>query len=113
MKRKALIYISLFQSLGILIYCSLVGLIFWKGNQWFGTMNRYLGPVLFLSLFVVSAAICLLIFGGQAFLLFWEKKKPKQALQLLSYTTGWLVLFVLSIMLTIVLIKYIKKPTAA
>ena len=83
---------SLLQALGTTAYVSLVALIFWRGNQWFGKMNPYLGPVLVLTLLVISAIICALIVFAKPFLL-WQTKKPKKALKLVAYTAGWLVLF--------------------
>lgn len=88
--------IAVFQALGLVAYCGLVGLLIWRGNKWFGPMTGFLGPLLFLSLFVVSALICALIGLGHPFLLFWEGKKPKEALKLVTYTAAWLALFVLS-----------------
>ncbi len=38
-------------------YVALVGILFWRGNEIFGKMNNYLGPVMFLILFIVSALI--------------------------------------------------------
>ena len=91
-KTKPLLLTSLLQALGTTAYVSLVALIFWRGNQWFGKMNPYLGPVLVLTLLVISAIICALIVFAKPFLL-WQTKKPKKALKLVAYTAGWLVLF--------------------
>lgn len=71
----------------------------WKGNTWFGQMNNYLGPVLVLSLLVVSVLICALIAAGYPFLIFWDKKNTKEALTLIAYTAGWLMLFVILAMI--------------
>ena len=95
--------VALFQALGLVVYCGLVGLLIWRGNKWFGPMTGFLGPLLFLSLFVVSALICALIGLGHPFLLFWEGKKPEEALRLVAYTAAWLILFVISFM-TVLLI---------
>ena len=99
LKKPSLPFVGFLQALGLTIYCSLVGLIIWKGNAWFGNMNNFLGPILFLSLFVVSALICALIAGGYPFLVFWDKKNTKEAISLVVYTVLWLVSFVLLFML--------------
>ena len=48
---------------------------------------------MFLVLFVVSALISALIVLGYPFLLFWEKKKTKEALHLVVCTTLWIAFF--------------------
>lgn len=95
MKKMSFPFIGFLQALGLSIYCALVGVVFWKGNAWFGNINNSLGPFAMLSLFVVSALICALIALGYPLIIFWDKKNTKQALQLVSYTAGWLMLFVI------------------
>jgi hypothetical protein len=90
------------QAFGLVSYCALVGLIFWKGEELFGRMNNYVGPVLLLSLLSVSVLICALIVLGYPFILFWEDKKPKEAVRLVGYTTGWLAFFVIFIMIGLI-----------
>jgi len=81
------------QALGLVIYCGLVGLLFWRGETWFGPMYTFLGPVLLLVVFVASALISALIALGHPFILFWEKKQTAKALKLVIYTAAWLVFF--------------------
>lgn len=102
-EKKKLSCVALYQALGIAIYCGLVGLVFWKGNQWFGKVPNYWGPVLFLTLFSVSVLICALIVFGYPFVIFWEKKKTVEALRLVVYTAAWLALFTLLVMLGILI----------
>ena len=83
--------------MGLVGYCSLVGLIMWRGNKWFGPLNNYMGPLLFLLLLVVSALICGLIGVGYPAWLFFEKKERQKALRLIGYTTGWLVAALLGV----------------
>ena len=84
--------LGLLQAVGVTAYCSLVGLIFWKGNEIFGKADRYIGPVIFLILFIVSAMITALMVFYKPYLLFFDGKK-KQALDVVLSTTSWLVLF--------------------
>ena len=46
------VILGFLQALGVTPYCSLVGVIFWKGNEIFGKVDRYVGPVMFLLLFI-------------------------------------------------------------
>jgi hypothetical protein len=95
MKKLSPFFIGFLQALGLALYCTLVGLIFWKGDTWFGNIDSPLGPFAMLSLFVVSVLICALITLGYPFIVFWDKKNTKQALKLILYTAGWLMLFVI------------------
>lgn len=101
-KNFSLPFIAFWQALGLVIYCGLVGLLFWRGEQWFGPARFFLGPVLFLVLFVVSALISALIVLGYPFVLFWEKKKTIEALKLVIYTTAWMMFFIFLIALSLV-----------
>ncbi len=96
-KKFSLTFIAFLQALGLIIYCGLVGLLFWRGNTWFGPMTSYLGPVLFLVLFVASALVSALLVLGYPVFLFWEKKEKVEALKLVACTTAWLIAFILLI----------------
>jgi hypothetical protein len=96
-KKTSPILISFLQALGAALYCGLVALFFWRGESWFGETTGFWGPVLILVLFVTSALISALLVLGYPIILFWEKKKTSEAIRLVAYTTGWLVLFVLVI----------------
>jgi len=97
--RLSLSFIAFLQAVGLIIYCSLIGLLFWRGNQWFGPIQGFSGPVLFLVLFVASALISALLVLGYPFILFWEKKQTTKALRLVLCTTTWLFFFTLLILL--------------
>lgn len=92
------------QALGVTLYCSLVGLLMWKGNTIFGNAPNYAGPVAVLLLFSVSALICALIVFYQPYRLFFEGKK-KEAADLVLFTTGWLFLFFLLFLLSAAFIR--------
>ena len=93
MRKLSLGFISFLQALGLIIYVSLIGLLIWKGNTIFGPVNTFLGPTLFLLVFVLSAVVCGLLFGYYPFILWWEQKETKKAIKVVFYTTGWLVFF--------------------
>ena len=92
-KKLSLGFIAFLQALGVIIYCCLVGLLFWRGNKWFGHVPNFLGPLLFLVLFSASVLISGLLTFGYPIILFWEKKQRTKALKLVIYTTGWLNFF--------------------
>jgi hypothetical protein len=96
--QPSLPFIAFLQATGLLIYCSLIGLLFWKGNHLFGPMPTLFGPVAFFLLFMISAVICALLYLGYPFLLFWEHKQTRTALHLVAYTTAWCALFVIIIL---------------
>lgn len=101
-EKYSLPFIAFFQALGLVVYCSLVGLIFWRGDKWFGPMATFLGPAFVLVLFVASALISALIVLGYPFILFWEKKQTAKALRLVIYTIAWLVFFIFLIILVFI-----------
>src|SRR3989344_7283122 len=97
MKSSLLLKVQgLAQALGVTTYCGFVGLIFWKGNEIFGKMANYAGPVTFLLLFIVSALICAAIVFYQPYKLFFDGNLPagrqgkREAVDLVLATTGWL-----------------------
>jgi len=94
MNKLSPLFIGLIQSVGLSLYCALVGTIFWRADTWFGNDSSILGPFAMLSLFVVSALICALIALGYPFIVFWDKKNTKQAIKLIIYTAGWLIFFI-------------------
>ncbi len=100
-KNFSLGLISLLQAFALTSYCSLIALLFWRGNKWFGKAPNYLGPLLFLILFSTSALICALLTLGYPAILLWQKKQTNQAIKLVIYTTGWLFLFTLLIIVFI------------
>jgi hypothetical protein len=95
LKKFSLGFIAFWQALGLVVYCGLVGLLIWRGNQWFGPVTSFVGPILFLSLFVVSTLICALLALGYPIVLFWLRKQKIEALKLVGYTSLWLLFFIL------------------
>ena len=88
-----MVLIAFLQALGMALYCSLIALFMWNANSMFGKITDFRGPLLFLVLFTTSALISALITLGYPFILFYQKKKPVEALRLIIYTAGFLVLF--------------------
>lgn len=105
MKKLSLEFISFLQALGLTIYVSLIGLLMWQGNAIFGKMDTFLGPTLFLIIFVLSAVVCGLVFGYYPFILWWEHKETKKAIRVVFYTAGWLVFFGIFTLILMVLFR--------
>jgi len=97
-RRYSLEFIAFFQALGLVAYCSLVALLIWQGNNWFGKVPNYFGPFLFLTLFTTSALISGIIVGAYPFILYFNKKKTQETIRLVLYTASWLLIFVLAIL---------------
>lgn len=98
--KKSLGFISFLQAAGIASYCLLVSWFMFNVQTWFRNKpDDVFAPLLVLSLFVVSAGICSLLFGAYAFILVWEHKKIKEAIKLCVYTLGWLIGFVAVVIL--------------
>jgi len=87
-------FIGFLQALGLVLYCSLVSLVFANGANWFGFVQNSVGPIAMLLIFVVSALICALIALSYPVMLFWDQKKIRNALKLVAFTAGWLFLIV-------------------
>ncbi|PIS09531.1 hypothetical protein COT75_01070 [Candidatus Beckwithbacteria bacterium CG10_big_fil_rev_8_21_14_0_10_34_10] len=91
--------IAFLQALGLVLYCSLIGLIFWKGNQWFGNVPNFEGPLLFLTLFATSCLVCALLTLGYPAILIWKKKQVGNAIKLIAYTVLYLLFFIIFFLL--------------
>ncbi|MFH1186891.1 MAG: hypothetical protein V1697_01810 [Candidatus Levyibacteriota bacterium] len=95
MKKSKLILIAFLQALALSIYCGLVATLIWSGDKMFGEITDFRGPLLFLILFVTSVLISALLTLSYPFILFWQKKKPAEALRVIIYTAFFLALFTL------------------
>ena len=85
---------ALLNALLTTAYITVVALIMQNGEKVFGEMNNMLGPIAFLLLFVLSAAITGSLVLGKPILMYLEGNK-KEAIKLFLYTIGWI--FVLTI----------------
>jgi len=105
-KKHSAGFVGFLQAVGVVIYCLLVAILFWKGNAWFGKMNHYWGPVFFLVLFSASALVCGLLVFAYPVYLFWDEKKSRESLKIVAFTAAWLVFFAALFMLLIYLAQY-------
>lgn len=86
--------LGILQALGVTAYCSLVGVLFWKGNEIFGKAHPYIGPVSVLILLCVSVLVCALLVFYRPYKLFFAGEK-KEAVDLVVFTAVWLFIFLL------------------
>ncbi len=105
MKKLPLSLIALIQTLGLAAYITTIGLFIWNAEHLIGKMNNFFGPVLFLTIFVLSAIICALITLSYPVILFWDQKKTKEAIKLVIYTASWLGAITLTIIFSLILLK--------
>lgn len=97
-------FVAFWQALGVTVYCALVAFLMWNGSKLFGRVPNYFGPFLALILFSTSALICALMVGYYPFVL-WQKKQIKEAIRLVFYTAGWLVLVTLLVLSILALVN--------
>lgn len=103
MKNSKLLFYGFVNSLGVVIYVSLVVTIMSFGQKFSGH-NGFLGPIGFLLLFVISATITgLLVFGRPVH--FYLNGLKSEAFKLLFYTIGFLVIETLIIFVILFLLK--------
>ena len=100
-KDEYFLFLSFLQATGLVLYSSLVGIIFWKGNEWFPNMNPYLGPLLMLVIFVASALICGMIVFAYPLKKFFDDKKILESLKIVAYTSVWMFFYILFFLLVI------------
>jgi hypothetical protein len=92
------------QALGVTVYCSLVGLLFWQGSHFFPKVNQYFAPVMMLLLLSVSVLICGLLVFYKPYKLFFAGKK-KEAADLVISTSIWLFLSVFIFLLLMIVFR--------
>lgn len=69
--------LGILQALLITLYCSLVGLVMWKGNEIFGRVDSIISPIAVLVMLSVSALICGLIVFYKPYKLFFANKREE------------------------------------
>lgn len=104
-KRKTTFPRGLVPAFGIFSYILSISLFMSNSSRWFGKMdNHFFAPVLFLTLFVVSAMVCGLMMFYKPYLLFMEKKY-KDAVNIVFSSTAWLVGFMVVALLLTLFVK--------
>ncbi len=100
MKTSKLILWALVDALGIFVYVGLVAYFMTHASQVFGQEDKkFIDPIIFLLLFVVSAATTSGLFFGRPIYLYLEGLK-KEGIKLLLYTLAFLVVILLLVLTT-------------
>jgi hypothetical protein len=97
MKNKQLV--AFLCALGVVVYTTIIAFIMQHGEQIFGKMNNLLGPVVFLMLFVLSAAIVGALVLGKPVMMYLDGEK-KDAVKMFAETMLWLFVATLIALLT-------------
>lgn len=103
MKRNPILA-GLINAIGVVVYVFVVVFLMSHAESVLGPDKALLAPMTFLLLFVVSAAITGFLIIGQPIMLFIENKKS-EAMVLFLYNVGWLILFLVLVVLVQVLIR--------
>lgn len=95
LNKKSTVCVSFMQSILLTAYIFLIGFFMVNANNWFGPMNKtpILGPVLFLTIFILSAIISASLVLAYPFYTFWVKKDLNKAAKILIQTVFWLVIY--------------------
>lgn len=99
MKNKDIALASFINSVGVAVYVGGVAFIMSNGERIFGKMDNFLGPVAFLLLFIMSAAITGALVLGRPVMLFLDRQK-KEAIKLFLFSVGWLLVITIVIFAT-------------
>lgn len=91
MQQNNIPWYAMLHALGVLVYVASVALIMNSAEQIFGKMDNYWGPIAFLMLFVLSAAVVGSLVLARPIMLYLDGHK-KTAVQLLMMSIGWLFL---------------------
>jgi len=95
MKKTNLVISGLLNAFLAVVYISLVALIMSNGNKIFGSgPDTFVAPIIFLLIFVISAAVTGYLIIGRPALLYLDNHKP-EARRLFKFTLLFLVLFAL------------------
>ncbi len=94
MRIKSLPLVGLIQAVAVALYVILIAVILNSGEQLFGKMSTFWGPVAFLLLFVVSAAITGALTLARPLMLYFDNHR-REGIKLFLWTIAWLVVVTL------------------
>ncbi|MCX6781842.1 MAG: hypothetical protein NTW66_01880 [Candidatus Magasanikbacteria bacterium] len=94
---------SLLNAIGVGAYVAVIALIMQNGERIFGKMNNILGPIAFLLMFVLSAAVTGGLMLGKPVMLYLDGLK-KEAVKMFIFTVAWLFVITLAALLIQIII---------
>lgn len=95
---------SLFHSLGVVAYVSLVAAIMQNGNSWFGKEDTIFTAITVLLLLCISAATVGSLVFGYPVILFLNGQK-KEGVRMAIATIGWLMLELIFVLLLMFIVR--------
>lgn len=98
MKEVKLVWLSLAQAVGTLIYIFIVAIFLYYSDSIVNQTPTFLAPVAYLLLLVVSATIVGSIVLGKSLTMYLDGEK-KSAVKLLFYTVAWLLIVTMIVLL--------------
>lgn len=104
MKNYKLFLYSFLHALGTIIYIGIVATVLQNGGKMFGEGKSIIGPIAFLTIFILSAAITGSLILGKPLLLYLDNQK-KDAIKLFGYTLGWLFVALIIIVISVQIIN--------
>ncbi len=104
MKTSKLLLLALLNSLGTLVYIAAVVLLMTNAQKFFGPANNFLGSVVILLLFVLSATVMGLLVLGRPGHLYLNGFK-KEGIALLICTIAFLIVITIVVFGVLILLK--------
>ncbi len=101
---KRFLQSSLAAALGTAIYVALVATVMTNAEKVFGNMKPFLGPVAFLLMFVLSAAVTSSLVFGRPVMLYLDGKK-REAVKHFGLTLLWLLVILVLVFVGLFLRK--------
>lgn len=92
------------QALGVLVYCTLIGLFIFNANSILGKGDNFSSPILFLLLLSTSVLVCALMVFYKPYKLFFDNKK-KEAISVVLTTAVWLFVFLALFLSSMIIFK--------
>lgn len=92
---KEILIWSFLDAAGVFFYVMIVAWIMTNGESIFGQMRSFIGPVIFLLLFVLSASITASLVLGRPIWYYLDGRK-KDAIKLLGFTMAWIFILILT-----------------
>jgi hypothetical protein len=92
------------HSAGVMAYIAFIAFLMTNAENWIGSMNTLLGPIAFLMLFTLSAAIVGMLVFGRPVMLYLDGKR-KEAMNFVGATVGFLFIEALVIFIVLALVN--------
>ena len=102
---KKLVLQGLGSAVGEIAYIAIVTGVMSNASQLFGQKQHdVIGPIVFLTLIVLSVAVSGALIFGRSVMLYLDGKK-KESLEVFGYTIGWLMIILAIILAALNLMK--------